>query len=93
MKTPAAKPPQLQTEMTHLQFCKIKMDWNVFKQITNMPPNQLHSQLYSSCTDTVQTGLVNTVNNFCELTEAQLLETLEQIITKNLTKLQLTSPI
>ena len=58
-----------------------------------MPPNQLHAQLYNSCTDTVQTSLVNTVNNFFELSEAQLLETLERIVTKNLTEFQLTSPI
>ena len=64
MKAPAAKPPQIQTEMTHPQLPKFKMDWNVVKKITNIPPSQIHTQLYSNCRDTVQTTLVNTVTNF-----------------------------
>ena len=66
--------------------------------MTNIPSNQLHAQLYNSCTDNIKTNLVNTLNIFFELTEAQLLETLEQIVTKiqsnrTLITLQLTSPI
>ena len=66
--------------------------------MTNIPSNQLHVQLYNSCTDNIKTNLVNTLNIFFELTEAQLLETLEQIVTKiqsnrTLITLQLTSPI
>ena len=64
MKAPAAKPPQIQTEITHPQFRKFRMDWNIFKQITNIPPSQIHAQLYGSCTDTVPTSLVNTVTNY-----------------------------
>ena len=53
-----------------------------YKQITNIPPSQIHAQLYSSCTDTVPTSLVNTVTNFFDLNATQLLQTLEQIVTK-----------
>ena len=65
MKAPATKLPQLKTEITHPQFCKFKMNWNVFKQITNIPPNQLHAQFYNSCTDT---SFVNT-NKPCKHSE------------------------
>ena len=44
MKTPAAKAPQIQTEMIHPQFCKFKMDWNVFKKITNISTSQIYAQ-------------------------------------------------
>ena len=82
MKAPAAKPPQIQTEISHPQFRKFRMDWNIFKQITNIPPSQIHAQLYGSCTDTVPTSLVNTVTIFFDLNATQLLQTLEQIVTK-----------
>ena len=39
-------------------------------------------QLYSSCDDSVQSSLVNSITDFFTLTEAQLLSTLEQIVTK-----------
>ena len=51
MKTPAAKLPQLNTDMTHAQSQKFKTDWHVFKCITNIPDNQIHAQLYSCCDD------------------------------------------
>ena len=43
MKAPAAKPPQLNENMTLSQFGKLKMDWDVFQRITNLPENQIHS--------------------------------------------------
>ena len=82
MKTPAAKLPQLCADMTHPQFRKFRMDWSVFKKITNIPDNQIHAHIYSSCDDTVQNSLVNTVTDFFTLTEDQLLPTLKQIVTK-----------
>ena len=45
MKTPAAKLPQLNEDMTLPQFRKLKMDWDVFKRITDLPENQIHAQL------------------------------------------------
>ena len=67
--------------MTHPQFCKFKTDWNVFKRITNIPDNQIHAviqQLWWFCPN----SLVNSVTDFFTLTEAQLLSTLKQIVTK-----------
>ena len=81
MKTPAAKLPQLNADMTHPQFRKFTTDWNVFKRITNIPETQLHAQLYSCCDDYVQNSLVNTITDFFSLTEDQLLSSLEAIVT------------
>ena len=64
------------------QFCKFRTNWNVFKRITNLPDNQIHAQLYNACGETVQNNLVNTTTNFFFLTEHDLLNTLEAIVTK-----------
>ena len=44
MKAPVAKLAQLLIEMTLSHFCEFKMSWNVFKQIINIPLNQLGAQ-------------------------------------------------
>lgn len=71
--------------------------WNVFKQIANMSPRHIDAQLQSTCTDTAQNSLVNTVTNFFDLNKIQLLETLERIFTKisnpTVHPLQFSSPI
>ena len=82
MKTPAAKPPLILSDMTQPQFHKFHTDWNVFKHITNLPKNQIHPQLYNTCDETVQNRLVNTVSDFFSLSENELLDTLEAIVTK-----------
>ena len=87
MKSPAAKLPHLNADMTHPQFRKFKTDWAVFKRITNLPSNQLHAQLYNSCDEHVQNSLVNTVTDFFSLTEVELLNMLEDIVPKNLIQL------
>ena len=58
-------PPQVVSEMTHPQFRKFKIDWNVFKQITEIPHHQIAAQLYSLCDDSVQNTLsfINTVTD------------------------------
>ena len=61
------KLPQLTNEMTLPQFRKFKIDWTVFKNITLLPDNQITSQLYNACEDSVQTSLINTIPNFIEL--------------------------
>ena len=33
-----AKPPVIHNNMTHAQFRKFKVDWNVYKQLTSLPP-------------------------------------------------------
>ena len=52
-KAPAAKLPQLNEDMTLPQFRKFKMDWDVFKRITNLPENQIHAQLYNAYSESV----------------------------------------
>ena len=82
MKAPAAKLPQLNEDMTLPQFRKFKMDWDVFKRITNLPESQIHAQLYNACSESFQNSLVNTESDFFSLTEEKMIETLEKIVTK-----------
>ena len=82
MKAPAAKLPQLNENMTLPQFRKFKMDWDVFKRITNLLESQIHAQLYNACSESVQNSLVNTECDFFSLTEEKMIETLEKIVTK-----------
>ena len=82
MKAPAARLPQLNEDMTLPQFRKFKMDWDVFKRITNLPENQIHAQLYNACSESVQNSLVNTESDFISLTEEKMIETFEKIVTK-----------
>ena len=82
MKTPAAKPPIILHDMKRLQFCKFRTDWNVFKRITNLPDNQIYTQLYNACDETVQINLVNTTTDFFSLIEYDLLNTFEATVTK-----------
>ena len=82
IKAPAAKLPQLNEDMTLPQFRKFKMDWDVFKRITNLPESQIHAQLYNACSESVQNSLVSTKSDFFSLTEEKMMETLEKIVTK-----------
>ena len=82
MKIPAAQPPQILPDMTNPQFRKFHTDWNVFKKITNLPDSQIHAQLYNSCDESVQNSLVNSVTNFFDLHENDLLHQLENIVTR-----------
>ena len=82
MKAPAAKLPQLNEDMTLTQFRKFKMDWDVSERITNLPENQIHAQLYSACSESVQDSLVHTESDFFSSTEEKMIETLEKIVTK-----------
>ena len=60
IKAPTAKLAQLNEDMTLPQFRKFKMDWDVFKRITNLQENQIHAQLYNAYSEFVQNSLVNT---------------------------------
>ena len=77
-----AKLPTLTSEMTHPQFRKFKVDWDVYKKITGLPLNQIPTHLYSTCDEAVQTSLINTLPNFSASDETTLLTTLESIVTK-----------
>ena len=69
-------------EMTHPQFWKFKIDWDVFKQITTIPPHQIAAQLYNLCDDTVQNILINNVSDIFQLFETDLLKSIESVVTK-----------
>ena len=84
MKAPAAKLCQFNEDITLAQFRKFKMDWGVFKRITNLPENQIHAQLYNACSESVQNSLVNTKSDFFFLTEEKMIETPEKIVTKKM---------
>ena len=68
--------------MTSPQFRKFKMDWDVFKRITNLPESQIHAQLYNACSESVQNSLMHTESDFFSLTEEKMIEILEKIVTK-----------
>ena len=82
MKICAARPPQILPDMTHTQFWKFRTDWNIFKKITDLPDSQIYAQLYNSCDESVQNSLVNSITNFFDLNENDLLQQLENIVTK-----------
>ena len=68
--------------MTHSQFQKFCTDWNVFKKITNLPDIHIHTQLYNSCDKSGPNCFVNSVTNFFDLHENDLLQQLENNVTK-----------
>ena len=59
IKALAAKLPQLTADMTCPWFKKFKTDWHVFKQITNIPEQQIHVNLCNGCDGHVQNSLLN----------------------------------
>ena len=78
----AAKLPEIPPEMTHPQFRKFRVDWDVYKQITGLPTNYIANHLYSACCSEVQTSLINTKSNCLSLPENELLDTIQLIVTK-----------
>ena len=68
--------------MTNQQFCKFKIDWGVFKQLTTIPPSQIAAQLYSLCEDSVQNSILSTSADFFTLSEQDMIQTIETIVTK-----------
>ena len=54
----------------------------MFKQITTIPPHQIAPHLYKLCDDTVQNALINTVSDIFQLSEIDLLKTIEFVVTK-----------
>ena len=82
LKPPAAKLLLITSDMTYLQFRKFRIDWEVFKTTTAIPMDQITSQLYSSCDESVQNGIINPVRNVFRLSEANILRELETIVTQ-----------
>ena len=61
--------------MTHPEFHKFKVDWEVFKSITRLPLDQIEPHLYNSCEESVQNCIINTHN--------AMLRAIEKIVTKS----------
>ena len=85
-KSPSAsasvKLPNISSNMTHPQFRKALVDWNVYKAITAIPRNNFTAHLYSACEASVQSSLINAKPDFLELPEEDALKIIEQIVTK-----------
>ena len=68
--------------MTHPHFRKFRIDWEVCKTVTVIPTDQIPSELYSSCDESVQNSITNTVKNFFSVSEADILREIETIATQ-----------
>ena len=78
----AAKLPEISSEMTHPQFRKVLVDWDVFKRITKIPVSEFGGYLYNACEDSVQSSIISSNPNFLDLAEKDMLKTIEGIVTK-----------
>ena len=78
----SAKLPSLQDEMSHQQFRKFRVDWDVYKKLTGITSESYASHLYSACDDSVQTAIINTHKNFFEYNESKLLDIIEETVTQ-----------
>ena len=76
------KPPSIVSDMTHPQFRKVRTDWDVYKKLCRLPPEQAGPQLYNACDETVQTSIINATTDFFAQTETVMLDAIEKIVTK-----------
>ena len=81
-KRPTASAPPIKAEMTNPEFRKLKIDWEVFQSMTNLPTSQLAAHIYTSCDSSVQTSIINSTSDFFKLDEAAIFALLEKIVTK-----------
>jgi len=81
-KPPTASVPQAKPDMTHAEFRKYRIDWNVFKSLTSLPGTQVAAHIYSACDTSVQMSIINTVDNFFSMEETAILDLLEEIVTR-----------
>ena len=63
-RSPAAKLPQVNLEMTPQQFRKFQIGWKVFPKMTNMPRSQTNIHLYNCTYKDVPNAIVNMHCNF-----------------------------
>ena len=75
------KLPSIIAEMTHPQFRKFRIDWDVYKKITGFPTAHVGPLLYSACDSDVQTS-ISTSSTFFDLDEDAMLKAIELIVTK-----------
>ena len=71
--------------MTHAQFRKLRIDWSVYKEITQQPTDKVGVHLYDICEKTVQNSIVNQHSKFLQLDEKKMLDAIESIVTKRIT--------
>ena len=74
--------PTLCHDITPAQFRKFKTDWEVYKSITLLPPEQIAPQLYTACDPELQNSVINTSTTFFHDTEETNFELLEGLVTK-----------
>ena len=72
----------LTSEMTQSQFRQFENDWRAYKQLLNLPPQQLVLYLYNACDDTVRNTITNAHPGFLDKTEEEALKTIKLIVTK-----------
>ena len=63
-KAHAVKLPQLHLEMTLQQFRKFIIDWDVLKNMTNMPLTQANIQLYNCADEEIHNSIINSYPRF-----------------------------
>ena len=78
----AAKPPNLNIEMTPQQFRKFRIDWDVFTKMTNMPSSQFNIHLYNCADEAMQNAIINTHPNFFTTDPDKLLDMVEALVTQ-----------
>ena len=81
--TAAARLPTITADMTHQQYRKFRVDWEVYKQITAMPTSHAQNHLYNACNDDVQTSLISCNSHCLTLSEPDLLNIIETVVTKH----------
>ena len=75
--------PKVTAQMTQHEFRKFKVDWSVYKKITQLPEGQTGVQMYAACDNTVQSAIVNSIGNiFFEMKENDILTYLENTVTQ-----------
>ena len=71
--------PRLTADMTHKDFRKFKIDWNVYKTVMELPTPQIAPQIYTACDQAVQSSIINSNEDFFNMDETEILNTLEKL--------------
>jgi hypothetical protein len=70
--------------MTHPQFRKFSVDWNVYKKVIRLSETEIASHLYSTGDDAVQSTLIHSFPNFLDLPETQMLKAIKSVVTRHI---------
>ena len=79
---PNIQPPQVKPDLTPNEFRKFRIDWEVYKNLTQVPEDQIPYQIYTACESTLQAAIIATEPTFFNMPEDDVLKTLENIVTK-----------